>query len=556
MSAVLVKGIIISLSLAAAVGIALQSPEVKEWLEEQRRRLAELLRNVSEGLDPQTRREAEAFAYEGLMPTPQEREGIVNATAVATGRETEDTATARRMNRQSSSNPIDAEERRRLGREYLAKRNQELLDMRKKRESEQAPSPEIESTMETGIINEKEPMTIREKSNSVGSFDHLIHEDGSLRMDEKRVPLTPGSPVEVPAYVESVKAPVAVRALEAGYAFGNPFADEFAMSDDLQDRSVTPKPPVPPKIAIGSQSPAITPVQAAADVVEDPPEQSPSDLPEQATQDLSYDEQLARALSISLAESEAAARSTIRRTTSEQEDFERAIAESLREATRQAANDTPTREAPSGDQHSSVGPLVDLSHNDAPPKSNNPFRQRSEDDDLYSLTPAPTGARAGPSMSNNRAQYPDIAKFLSALQSPTQDSTKYDFPDVPTGTLRSPSGSLAPATPQAHTEDNFPPAPAAVRPSPPVSATLSPSLPPQDALSTAYHTESEADEFASLPDTSSQSEGSLVEVEDVDIESMSDDDDGIHTPRSWSEVGSDVGDSERSESEAGDLVRV
>ncbi|KAG8624302.1 hypothetical protein KVT40_007369 [Elsinoe batatas] len=556
MSAVLVKGIIISLSLAAAVGIALQSPEVKEWLEEQRRRLAELLRNVSEGLDPQTRREAEAFAYEGLIPTPQEREGIANATAVATGRETEDNATARRMNRQSSSNPIDAEERRRLGREYLAKRNQELLDMRKKREYGKATSVEAESTMETGIISEKEPLAIREKSNSVDSFDHLIHEDGSLRMDEKRVALAPGSPVEVAAYVDAVKAPVAVRALEAGYAFGNPFADEFAMSDDLQDRSVTPKPPVPPKSAIGSQSPAMFPVQAAADVVEDPPEQSPSDLPEQAAQDLSYDEQLARALSISLAESEAAARSTVRRTTSEQEDFERAIAESLREATREAANDASARETSSEDRVSSIGPLLDLSSNDAQPKSNNPFRQRMEDDDLYSLTPAPTGARAGPSMSNNQAQYPDIAKFLSALQSSTQGPSKYEFPDVPTGALKSPSGSSVPVTPQAHPEGNLSPAPHAVRPSSSTSGTLSPSLPPQDALSTGYHTESEADEFASLPDTSSHSEGSLVEVEDVDIESMSDDDDGIHTPTSWSEIGSDVGDSERSESEAGDVVRV
>ncbi|TKX21239.1 hypothetical protein C1H76_6780 [Elsinoe australis] len=547
MSAVIVKGIIISLSLAAAVGIALQSPEVKDWLEEQRRKLAELLRNVSEGLDPQTRREAEAFAYEGQMPSPREIEGMQSATAVATGMNLDENGASRRTNRQSSSNPIDAEERRRLGREYLARRNQELLDMKKKKDSEKGEAAGI-VTSETGFPNgDKEPLAIREKANSVSSLDRLINDDGSLRIDEKRLSPTPATQSELPSHhdaEEKVRAPVAVRAMQAGSLFGNPFADEFAMSDSADlDRAATPKPPVPPKIALRSETP-VAPVAVPAASVEDPPEQVPEDIP----QELSYDEQLARALSISLAESEDASRKMLHRTMTEQEAFERAIQESLKDAKK------PIQPEPAS---SPKGPLVDFSSDVTTSKpSTDPFRRLSNDDDLYYLTPSTTGvhsphAVAGSSTHKSPVQYPNMAEYLDSFQARPQQSTEYEFPDVPTGSLIS--------IPRAEAEQQAPEAislPA--QPAQPTSptATLSPSLPPQDALSTGYHTESETEDFASLPDSTPQSEGSLIEIEDVDIDSMSDDDDGIRTPQSWSEVGSDVGDSERSESEAGDLVHV
>ncbi|PNS20992.1 hypothetical protein CAC42_3329 [Sphaceloma murrayae] len=545
MSAVIVKGIIISLSLAAAVGIALQSPEVKEWLEEQRRKLAELLRTMSEGLDPQTRREAEAFAYEGQMPSPREMQGMHNAAAVATGRDAEDTA-ARRLTRQSSTNPIDAEERRRLGREYLARRNQELLDIKNKRNPDKG-----EATQETGVVNATDTVANREKSGSVGSFDHLVTDDGSLRIDEKR--LLPASDVqsELPAYqaLETpAKVPVAISALQAGSAFANPFADEFAMSDTMDfGRSSTPKPPVPPKIALGDETPAASASPPMTNV-EDPSEQAPED----EEQDFSYEEQLARALSISLAENEASTQRTIRRTLTEQEAFERAIEESLKDAQKSTPVPEPAL--------SPKGPLVDFSSDvTAPTSSNNPFRQHrpDEDEDLYYLTPSTTGVRPNDGSSSipqvrSTAQYPNMAEFLEAFQSAPSQTREYDFPDVPTGSLT--AGSPSVETPRH--EDLALPA-EAIQPTSPTTATLSPSLPPQDALSTGYHTESETDDFASLPDSTAQSEGSLVEVEDVDIDSMSDEeDDGIHTPRSWSEIGSDVGDSERSESETGDLVHL
>lgn len=520
-------GIIISLSLAAAVGIALQSPEVKEWLEEQRRKLAELLRTMSEGLDPQTRQEAEAFAFEGRMPTAREREGMQTATAVATGREPEDNATLRRSNRQSTSNPIDAEERRRLGREYLAKRNQELLDIKRKRDSENA-NGESANITEKEAAMDQEPLAIREKSASIGSFDHLINHDGSLRADEKRISLASDAPTELPAYQpieEPITAPAAMRGLQAGSHFGNPFGDEFAMSDPmLLDRSETPRPPVPPKIAIGSETSASAhsyDEPMAEDSSEQVPGRSvtPPRVPPQQ-QDLSYDEQLARALSISLAESEAEQRHSLHRTLTEREALEHAIRESLRET-----------EKPSDSALSPKGPLVDFSSDVAAESSIDRSRQCNEDEDLYTLTPMVTGVQPHvdheQSLSSQPA-LPEMPEHFNAFQGVHQKLTQ------------EPRGFSSPAA----------------QPTSPTTATLSPSLPPQDALSTGYHTESETDDFASLPDSTARSEASLIEVEDVDIESMSDDDDGIRTPQSWSEVGSDVGDSERSESEAGDLVHV
>lgn len=90
---------------------------------------------MSEGLNAHIRYQTKASTFEYPLPIPQVMQGMSNATAVATGRDMDSAATRSRQ-RQSSGPSIDAAERRRLGREYLAKRNQELLDLKRKGGSE------------------------------------------------------------------------------------------------------------------------------------------------------------------------------------------------------------------------------------------------------------------------------------------------------------------------------------------------------------------------------------------------------------------------------------
>jgi hypothetical protein len=558
--------------VVAAVGIALQHPEVQEWLEEQRQKLAQMLRSIGEGLDPQTRREAEAFAFEGRMPTQREREGMDTATAVATGRDTNDETTPRHLIRQGSDTPIDAEERRRLGREYLAKRNQELLDRKSKRQSQttgtkpsssanvaiedksntasgfglldmeshdpefaaQSSGPDMPILLPAASISASSNASRERSTNGKErsrSFDDILNDDGTLKVNDKIAP---------------EQTSVSSRAFEAGASSGNPFGDEFAM--DI-DRSVTPKPPVPPKVAIAADLPGSFP--------SDPPISEPQPLNResglQGEEDLPFDEQLARALSLSLADRDETARRQLRRSQTEDEALAKAIAESLRDAEEHRRSMDLERELSSPAR----GPLVDFSADDhlanlrphTPLQSNNPWRSHAEDDDLYTLTPHTTG---------KRVPFDPVrdAALSSASSARVGDATSPEMRAIGSLSMSSLLNSVpaAPSENRARESDTISPP---VRPLSSSSLTMSPQPLPRDALSTGFHTDSEADDFASLPDSTSNSEASLIEVEDVDIESMSDDDDdGIRTPQSWSEVDSEVGDSERSESEAGDVVRV
>lgn len=530
MSAVVIKGIIISLSVVAAVGLALQSPEVREWLEEQRRKVAEMLRSMSEGLDPYTRSQAEAFAFEGRLPTQQEMQGISNATAIATGRESDVDTTRNRIQRQNSGPSVDAVERRRLGREYLAKRNQELLDLKNKRLSEMSEKSVDDS--KTPAYDTPESAVRRlESIESTATFDGLINGDGTLKLERENSLVGQGQTKAEPSVntQQPIFVPAAVRAFQSGSHFGNPFGDEFALSEQPDtDGAQTPRPPVPPKILPETSVPGSFPP--------DPPvSELPVRLvtPAQDTQNLSYDEQLARALSLSLAESEEQARNTLGRRRTEEEDLAMAIEDSLKEAERRSSNE------------SSRGPLVDFS-SDAPRSlhhpqmTTNPWQAKSEDEDLYSLTPMPTGSRT--------LAHPGwVAESLVSANSSEPSNAE---PEAPASTTESseygsfqfsPSQTLSPI----HVSSVAPP-----------SGTISPELAPRQEGSTGFQSDSETESFASWPRSSAGSIGSLVEVEDVDIDSMSDDDDGIRTPQSWSEVGSEIADSERSESEAEDMVRV
>ncbi|KAF2861665.1 hypothetical protein K470DRAFT_34745 [Piedraia hortae CBS 480.64] len=114
-----VTGIIFSLSICTALGVAvLESPQAQAWIEEQRIRLAELLRKWGNELDPESRRQAEAVAYVG-------RSGTTSSRSLGTRRPAP-----------GPSNPDEAEERRRKGREYLARRHAEMMELQKRRSAD------------------------------------------------------------------------------------------------------------------------------------------------------------------------------------------------------------------------------------------------------------------------------------------------------------------------------------------------------------------------------------------------------------------------------------
>lgn len=112
--------------LGAAV---LENPVVRAWIEEQRVKLTELLASFGDQLDPESRQQAEAFAYPGRPAqrriTPQE---TLASGAMASGRDFPMDPVARRF---AARQPLDDEaaaDRRRAGRDYLARRTQEMLN--------------------------------------------------------------------------------------------------------------------------------------------------------------------------------------------------------------------------------------------------------------------------------------------------------------------------------------------------------------------------------------------------------------------------------------------
>lgn len=435
--------------------------------------------------------------------------------AIATGRDSQGDAVTRRLTMGSNQESIDLAERRRLGREYLARRNQQLLDQEKRRQS-------TKSTDEPAVETEKKSM-IEQEVTSPGSFDQLLNEDGTLKamQSEKAV-----------QEVEPEKN-IIPSAFLKGASFGNPFGDEYELHESsLPDRSTTPKPPVQPKIAFDEKP------RATADVIAVPEE------------DLSFDEQLARALSLSLAESEAKSRALREVREQNDPDMAAAIAASLK--------DTPQPRRPRQipiTSPSDTEPLIELTPGATVVKAAEVSQHdESTDDELYTLSP---GLR--------QVQPASIPGPLSLPQADTEPIGRTTFGSTLSQPLQKPRPSeqtpISPLTPSSedshsklHTEDAR--TPISVVPSP---------FAQSDTESYGFATDSDADDFASLADdrpasrsgSVAQSEGSLIELEDVeDIESVTSHDDGIRTPSSWTDVDSAVGESERSGSEAGDAVRV
>ncbi|KAI5237204.1 hypothetical protein E4T42_09227 [Aureobasidium subglaciale] len=491
MPAPLAKGILISLSILAAVGIAVyENPQVKEWVEEQRRKITEFLRTFGDELDPQSRREAEAFAYEGRLPRQSREEAAATARAVAraTGAETtDDSVTRRNRTSHTPQSPDEADERKRLGREYLAKRNQEMLDLKEKQKIRRS----------TSELSEKTP--------SSPTFDQLVDVDGSLKTNEKDTQVEsgyfnektlqlPSVPTDEPKSLQGIPVQVAMleTAFNTGSRYANPFGDEFELSGTLDSRSPTPKPPVPPKIAIEDVNKVrrLSVTQKEPSIIQIPvidQEEEEEDDPELATANLSYEEQLVRAMSISLAESEEAARQA-RALEQEQRDmdFAAAVAASLAdvEKTRQKEE------------------LIDLTPD--PPIS--VPASDFDADELYTLSPAMA------------------IRHPAAIPNPMVVSP-YDPVHEAAASATSPQTPL----PQQHT---------------PTTATFSSPELERDAIcfSSASSTAS-TDDFASAPASVAASEMSLIdfgEVESVDSGDESEPD-GVLTPGSWTDVGSDVG---------------
>jgi len=558
MPAPLAKGIIVSLSILAALGIAIyENPQVKEWIDEQRRKIAEALRSIGNELDPQSRRQAEAFAYEGRLPT-QEAAAAANAVAVATGRDSNPDAVTRRMTTRSDTDPVDAAERRRLGREYLARRNQEMLNRQRKTKSGATTDPEKQPLLssENEKIEEDRPRSLQKSSS--GSFDDIVNDDGTLKLNEKEPELElPSVPTNEPASLKSLAVDMISRAtaaaqaasangtsgLPVGMRYANPFSDEYEYSgSSLLDRSATPKPPVPPKEPLD---------QGVSDRRLPGSFSDPSRPSQETTNDFSYDTQLARALSLSLAESEAHARAARKLQEEQDPDLAAAIAESLKISEHSDAKSSSSHQQ-RGYVIPEVPPLVDLTpattaQRQTPRQGEQLYREMFSQEGssavpAAALSPISTGDEL---YSVSPAYRPAVPAFMNTLE---HIHRQYDPVRDAAGTLHRALSSVQDINNRTQ-----------------VGGT-SPSGQEGDAESSVFTTDSETDDFASMPDSDdrsrapsvARSEASLIEVEDVNMESVDSDEDGdgIKTPGSWTDVGSDVGESERSESDAGDAVRV
>lgn len=548
------------------------------WLEEQRRKIAELLRSIGEDLDPESRRAAEAFAYEGKTPATddglrREASGSKEAAAVATGRSLSGSGpTMKRIPVRGPSDPDEAEERRRKGREYLAKRNQQMHELQQKRKA----AAKLE-----GTVTPPSPT----------SFDALVDSEGKLKgpaVEETEV--LPSPPVFEPVSEKlrqdmreverQLVQPMLVEESSSGMSgfqmgsrLADPFSDEYAM-----ERSQTPKPPVPPKVALdrgesaesrgmpGSYSPLGTEAQQMQ--------------MEGSSEELSYEEQLAIALSLSEAESSANA-ATVRQTQPDDDvDLRAAIQASLRDMDGQQAAHAVAHAEPFTPHPSSndVQPLVDLT----PPSPTISPQQRQvrsdwealfdrssshsyetsalaqppaseTDDELYRVTPELTRARlatldAQQTSSTSSIAYEPVGE--------TADTSLQPPPPVVDASFYSAASSISPP-PSSQTFAHETPEP----PNVPQEQLQRESVntPRSNSSSFGFQTDTDSETFASVSGSRAQSvaqsEVSGVEVVDViddsDVDMLSEEGDGIVTPDSWSEVGSrdgeesEVGASER-----------
>jgi hypothetical protein len=560
----------------------LENPQVQQWLDQQRRHLAELLRTLGPDLDPQSRREAEAFAFEGRTPSNDEairREAQASreAAAVATGRSLGSTASAlRRIPIAGPGDEEAAEERRRLGREYLARRNREMMELQEKRG---ISSPAAE-----------------EPPASPTSFDAMVDREGKLKASDMELPAVPDAEPESEKPAQEMRQleqpePVAPAPSTGGWgwqlgaALANPFGDEFEL-----ERSITPRPPVvPPKIKLETK-----PTPEVAQQV--PQEQHD---PETRHEELSYEEQMAIAMSLSEAETSMPS-ATVRQNNPEEPDADlrAAIEASLRDMDgQQAAHaiehgapvtprlmaqskqplvdltpDPPIstpQELPRGDWTSLFGHSVWSDEQKAadPPISVPPQAVDTDEDDLYSATPQLTRARlavhdssqgTGQASSSSRPYDPVHEAAFVQQQQQLQAPLEASFYSAHSQSNSQPTSPTMSDAPQLIDVSE--------RRSPLAVVNHTPTVRSRASSVTLDSTSSSSEVFTSLPAISREqtpprpassaprSEMSDVEVidlsEDSDVDMLSEEGDGVATPDSWTEVGSQDGESEFGQVEA------
>jgi hypothetical protein len=561
--------------------VVMENPQVQEWLDQQRRKIIELLRTVGADLDPESRRAAEAFAFEGRTPENdalirREADASIEAAAIATGRSLSSPNTIRRIPISGPTDPDALAERRRMGRAYLAQREQQIFEMQQRRSIASIGGPQVISP--------------------TPSFDALVHEDGSLKTGSEPV-TTEQLPEQVRDAAREVERqlemPIAatppVAAASSGWqlgsAFANPFSDEYEL-----DRSITPRPPtVPPKVAMNevpdpeiSVPRELTPRPIAPTLAEET----------QQDNDLTYEEQLAIALSISEQESNlTSAAGHDAQGVAEDAAFHAAVAASLKEMTRQqgGASEQPVAPVPTrpfwnsafrpdsssqglpamGERIRNPGtafPAFDLQQNDNQSKSRtlSPSAETQASfasEDLYHITPQLTQAHLQSHTAAN-PPYDAVGRTLAASP-PASETASEMFHSVPSlsqqlGEIYGNHGNLSRATDANTTaetpasnnkifasvsaltdidaEDNA--APADGTRTPQSSTRHSLGFHPVDITDTQSVTASVTlpRDTPAAPSVTSAPE--VIDVEDItDVDMLSEDGEGVATPTdSWSQV--------------------
>ncbi|KAK0943072.1 hypothetical protein LTR29_005452 [Friedmanniomyces endolithicus] len=578
MPAAVIKGIesprlILSISIITALGITiLENPLIQAWLEEQRRKIAELLRSLSEDLDPESRRLAEAFAFEGKTPAThagleREASGSQDALAAATGRALAgSSSTVRRIAVSGPNDPDKAEERRRKGREYLARRNQQMMELQEKRKAAKNEGTATPSTPTSfdAIVDEE------------GKLKGTESKDGTITLLDKELPSPPTIepvPETVQEEMREVERQLAqpllvgesssgLSGFHIGSTLANPFSDDFAL-----DRSETPKPPVPAKVELHRETfetPAM-PGSFTAQVTEPQAEDPPVNRDE-----LSFEEQLAIALSLSEADSSANG-ATVRQRRPEDQDAElkAAIEASLRDMDDQQAAHAIEHAEPVTPQPRpmQLEPLVDLTQPSPRIASASPEAHRDWNAvfDFQALPPQDSSALRDPSVSEDSDELYRITPELTRARLASFDAQQHSPPlAIPGNDLVHDTAESQPMSlqPQPGMEASFYSAPSSASPLPDRSSGHSAADGAQrDVRSPAapgFESESDTEEFASLSRSASRapsqarSEVSNIEVvdleEDSDVDMLSEEGNGVFTPDSWTEVGSRDG-----ESDAGDV---
>jgi hypothetical protein len=464
------------------------------------------------------------------------------------------------------------EERLRLGREYLARRNMEMSALQEKRG---VSSPAAE-----------------EPPSSPTSFDSLVDGQGKLRLDDRQLPAVPAvDPTELEQEMQQLRQPVPVAEASSssggwgwqlGAALANPFGDEFEL-----ERSMTPKPPVPPKVALESTPPT--------EAIRSPvaPQQSE---PETTHEELTYEEQMAIALSLSESETSKPS-ATVRQNNQDEpdDDLLAAIEASLRDMDGQQAAHAIAHAAPVTPRlmGNSKQPLVDLTPDPPisipqdiprgdwtslfdhsvwseeektadPPVSVPPQAVDSDEDDLYSATPQLTRARLA--VHDSEQGRPQQASIVTRPYDPVHEAAQQQQAPLEASFYSAQSRSTSPPT--SHTISNASELPQLIdiaEDAVPAAAVHSPTV-QSHTSSVMFESQSSSDAFASLPamsrgqtppqhtSTAPRSEISDVEVidvlEDSDVDMLSEEGDGVATPDSWTEVGSQDGESEVGQVEA------